>query len=188
MKIYTKTGDRGETALFGGNRIAKNSLRITAIGHVDELNSTLGIVISELNQETSSDLIKLLLRVQSDLLRVGADLATPLSAIKMYQEQVNRIDKDDVVKLEKEIDIWDKSLPKLTQFILPGGTEAASHTHQARSVCRRAERKIVELSLQEEVNSDLLKFVNRLSDWLFVLGRFINQSENIGDTFAVEKN
>lgn len=181
MKIYTRTGDKGKTKLFGGADINKDSLRIDTIGHVDELNSTLGIVISESDNTILNNQI---LRVQSDLLRVGADLATPITVDKKFRKKVDTINKNDVKILEQEIDIWDKDLPKLTQFILPGGTEAASHTHQARSVCRRAERSAVTLAHEEEINQELLKYLNRLSDWLFTLGRYINYSNGVGDVFS----
>ncbi len=171
MKIYTKTGDKGETSLFGGRRITKANIRIESYGNVDELNSSLGLVRSFIN---SSKVNCKLEREQKNLLRLGADLATPFDSDKKFQNNVNRINKEDIDLLENEIDLWEAKLPKLTNFILPGGSKEASFTHLARSICRRAERSVVKLSNEEEINRETMVYLNRLSDWLFVLARILS--------------
>lgn len=170
MKIYTKTGDKGTTALFGGKRVSKYNLRLEAYGTVDELNSALGIVRA-FNTDNEID-IKLE-REQQNMLRLGADLATELDAPENLQQVVKRITEEDIAILEKEIDKWDATLPKLTAFILPGGSKSASFVHLARTICRRAERRVVQLSHSEDINDLTKKYLNRLSDWLFVMGRVL---------------
>jgi cob(I)alamin adenosyltransferase len=168
MKIYTKTGDDGTTGLFGGDRVPKDAVRIEAYGTVDELNAVLGIVRCH-NEDKKLD--GYLHEIQNDLFNLGADLATPM---KVKNEYIVRIQSKDSEKLEKWIDELDAELLPLTNFILPGGHPSASYLHLARNVCRRAERLTVSLSRNESVGSEALIYLNRLSDLLFVLARWVN--------------
>lgn len=174
MRIYTKTGDRGTTSLFGGERVEKNAARIRAYGEVDELNSLIGIIVSD---NPSKDVSKKLLRIQSELFVLGGDLATPISA----KVKVPRMKKSLVTRLEKEIDNWSAFLPQLKNFILPGGSPVGAKLHLARTAARRAERSIVKLSGLEKINSADLIYVNRLSDWFFTLARYVNQLEKVAE-------
>lgn len=167
MRIYTKTGDRGETSLFGGRRVSKSSQRIELLGNIDELNSILGIA----KVYISNPYKNFIEREQSNLLRLGSDVATDLKEKEAFQAKILRITSKDVETLESEIDIWDNTLPQLTTFILPGDNKPSAFIHHARSICRKCERCAVELSLDEEINEFVLKYLNRLSDWLFVLAR-----------------
>jgi cob(I)alamin adenosyltransferase len=176
MKIYTKTGDAGDTALFGGQRVAKDALRIEAYGTVDELNAFLGLAIRHCD---SPDLKSRLLRVQGELFQVGADLATPLDAKTSY---IARLDAAPTQRLEREMDEWDDILPPLTSFILPGGSQPGAELHIARTICRRAERRAVSLARAESVNEHVIIYLNRLSDWLFVLARMVNHRQNTAET------
>ncbi len=169
-KIYTKTGDAGTTGLVGHKRVHKDCLRIQAIGDVDELNCQLGVIRSACTDE---QLISLLEEIQNDLFELGAELAQPAS-IQLAQTHVAR--------LEQIIDRLSESLPPLRQFILPGGTPAAAHSHLARAICRRAERGLFRLSQTEQVNSASLQFMNRLSDLLFVVARAINHRGATAET------
>lgn len=178
MKIYTKTGDNGETSLFGGKRVWKDDLRIAAYGSVDELNALIGITITEIEKP---ELIQILMSIQNDLFILGSDLATPLDKVNK-NFVVPRIQKDNYEKLERLIDEIDIKLPELKNFILPGGTKGSANLHLARTVCRRAEREVVTLSKNEEINIESEIFLNRLSDLLFVLARynnFISDTEDI---------
>ncbi len=168
MKIYTKTGDKGETGLFGGDRVSKDARRIEAYGAVDELNSLVGI-IRALRPNKKID--QVLLGIQNDLFVLGADLATRKTNKRSL---IPRIGPSHVALLEKAIDTLQLPLTPLKTFILPGGTIAASHLHYARTVCRRAERSVVRLSRSEEINEYALVYLNRLSDLLFVLARYAN--------------
>ena len=172
MKIYTKTGDEGETSLFGGNRVTKTNQRIEAYGTVDELNSFFGLVLSEkVNEKTK----EILVENQNLLFVIGSELATP----ENVKDKLTRIvGKADVENLEKSIDDIEKELKPLKNFILPGGTKSASLLHVCRTICRRAERRVVEISMHEEVNPELLAYINRLSDLLFVLARFENHTSS----------
>ncbi len=168
MKIYTKTGDAGETGLFSGLRVSKSSLHVTAYGEVDELNSCLGVVIAHCGDAAlNSDLI----RIQHDLHRLCSDLATPINAPK----NIDRMTPDRVSFLEQKIDAYESELSPLTQFILPGGSSAAAFLHLARTVCRRAERAVVKLGESTAYNLEALKYLNRLSDFLFVVSRVANK-------------
>lgn len=167
MKIYTKTGDKGETSLFGGMRVRKDSLRIEAYGTVDEFNSFIGFARS-LNPPKQLD--ELLEGIQNDLLTLGADLASPIDA----EGSIPRIQASDISRLEAHIDTIDLKLEPLKSFILPSGTQLAAALHVARTVCRRAERRIVQLSQKENVGDHAVIFLNRLADLLFVLARFAN--------------
>jgi cob(I)alamin adenosyltransferase len=176
MKIYTKTGDKGTTSLFGGTRVKKYNSRIESYGTVDELNSYIGLIKDqEINEETKEALLK----IQNELFTLGAMLATPpeKEMLKSGKDRLNipKIDENSILFLENEIDKMDEVLPQMTHFILPGGHQAVSFCHVARCVCRRAERLSVALNDEEPVNADVLKYLNRLSDYLFVLARKLSQ-------------
>lgn len=173
MKIYTRTGDKGDTSLFGGQRVPKDALRIEAYGTVDELNSVLGIVRAD---NAHPDIDRLLEELQNTLFVLGADLATPRSATT---KELRRIASSDAEILEREIDVLEAHLQPLTNFILPGGSPVAARLHFARTVCRRAERNAVRLSRNEEIGDDVIIYLNRLSDFLFVLSRFANHTANL---------
>ncbi len=166
-KIYTRTGDGGETSLAGGKRVSKDDLRVAAYGTVDEANAVIGMA----RCHTDATVNETLARIQNDLFDLGADLSTP---IKPGEENTLRIIGKQVDWLEGEIDTMNANLEPLKSFILPGGTEAASTLHLARTIVRRAERLSVGLAQKEEVNGEALKYLNRLSDYLFVLSRHLN--------------
>ncbi|MDE0734379.1 MAG: cob(I)yrinic acid a,c-diamide adenosyltransferase [Pirellulaceae bacterium] len=170
MKIYTRTGDTGDTGLFGGPRVRKDHARIEAYGTIDELNAVLGMVRS---QELTPELSTLLETFQNDLFTLGAELATPDPG----QHEMPRVAENDVARLENKIDHFEALLPPLKQFILPSGSSAGTTLHVARAVCRRAERRVVTLQEAgtEVVSTTILVYLNRLSDLLFVLARFANQ-------------
>jgi cob(I)alamin adenosyltransferase len=165
MKIYTKTGDKGDTALFGGTRLPKNHLRIEAYGTIDELNSCIGVVRDSVQDEPSRNALK---NIQDRLFTVGANLATD-GEYKVIPD----VFPDDVLFLEQEIDRMGEKLPPLKNFILPGGHTAVSFCHVARCVCRRAERLVVALHHEEPTEPIILEYLNRLSDYLFTLSRNI---------------
>ena len=169
VRIYTKTGDDGTTGLIGGSRVKKFDLRLEAYGTVDELNSHIGLILSTSVDESAR---KTLAEVQSKLFVIGAHLAADEKA-GTIKEQLPCTGKD-VALLEQEMDRMFEVLPKLNSFILPSGSQGACFAHVARTVCRRAERRIVELSEKVSVDDNLIKYVNRLSDYLFVLSRMIN--------------
>jgi cob(I)alamin adenosyltransferase len=170
MKIYTKTGDQGETGLFGGERVSKSSLRLEAYGTVDELNSILGLTAVEAKGEGVKELI---LKIQNELFTVGSDLATPDNE-KNKKLNITRTPEVFAADAEKAIDAYNAKIPELKNFILPGGGKAASLFHLARTVCRRAERCVVALNKGEEINGNIIIFLNRLSDLFFVLARYEN--------------
>lgn len=172
-RIYTKTGDAGETGLFGGRRVRKDDPRVCAYGAVDELNAVLGVARAA---GTPASIDPVLERLQHYLFDLGSELATPPAAAAAAGGHASHVTAAWVEALEREIDRFDDALPPLRVFILPGGTPAAAALHHARTVARRAERKIVSLAAREPVNPDLLKFVNRLSDLLFVLARATNHA------------
>ncbi len=175
MKIYTRTGDNGTTSLFGAGRVKKDDPRVEAYGTIDELNSILGVARAVSKSDEISEIIQ---EVQNYLFTLGADLATPLN---VESRKVKRISRSDVERIEIFIDEIDSKLEPLKNFILPGGTFLASLLHFARTVCRRAERRIVYLSEREKINEQVIPFVNRLSDLLFVLARYANKIENVDD-------
>ena len=182
MKIYTKTGDKGTTSLVGGTRVVKNDIRLDAYGTVDELNSWIGFIISCLNRnnERVEKVTSFLIKTQNNLFNLGCVLAT--EADSKWQPIV--MTAEDVCEIEKELDLMQEILPTHDKFILPGGTMAASSAQIARTVCRRAERIIV--SLAENTcpgQTQALIYVNRLSDYLFVLSRFLNHIEGVPETF-----
>lgn len=172
-KIYTRTGDDGTTGLVDGSRVAKSDPRMAAIGDVDELNSALGLAICEISDDP---LVQTLRIIQNDLFDLGADLATPAADGDDFtpSEMVLRVTTSQVERLEKEIDTVNGDLEPLTSFILPGGDKAAAAIHCARAIARRAERTCVTAAQQMSVNPQALAYVNRLSDYLFVLGRALN--------------
>jgi cob(I)alamin adenosyltransferase len=176
MKIYTRTGDAGETGLFGGERRQKNDARVCAYGTVDEANAVLGIAILH----APETLVPLLLTLQGELFALGADLATPLPSKSSH---ITRIADAHIEKLEAHIDANETELSPLTQFILPGGTPCAAFLHQARTIVRRAERDVVTLIYEEHVqtNHKTLIYLNRLSDLLFTLARRANQLSGVAD-------
>lgn len=174
MKIYTRTGDTGETALFDGRRVPKSDLRVDAYGEVDELNAVLGLVLAE---PLDDELAKLLRALQGDLFALGGRLADPAHRIASRVEKVH-LGAADVERLEGWIDKLEGELPPLRRFILPGGSRAGALLHFARTVCRRAERTIVLLGA-EALEADVLAYVNRLSDLLFVLARVVNHRAGI---------
>lgn len=167
MKIYTKTGDKGDTSLLGGARVSKANLRIHAYGTIDELNAHIGLVR---DQEINKDRVNLLHQVQNNLFSIGSILAAQPGKDIHYLPE---IEKEDVLMLEKEIDGMNEKLPAMKNFILPGGHQAVSFCHIARCVCRRAEREIVNLGNQEPVQEIIIIYINRLSDYLFVLSRMM---------------
>lgn len=169
MKIYTRTGDDGTTGLIGGSRVEKHNIRLESYGTIDELNSYIGLIRS---MQTDKYADKVLEIVQNKLFVIGANLATDES-ITLIKKQLP-CKNADIELLETEMDEMNTSLPELRNFILPGGCQASSFCHVARTVCRRAERHIVELSDDKEVDPNLIRYVNRLSDYLFVLSRKIN--------------
>ena len=176
MSIYTKTGDKGETGLFGGERIDKSSLRVKAYGEVDELNSFLGLASSRIEDKEISNLLK---KIQNDLLVIGSDLATKFNSL--VESKIRRITYDEVTHLEKHIDKFTYELNPLTKFILPSGNPGSSLLHICRTVCRRAERSVVELNKKENINPDIIKYLNRLSDLFFTLARVVNKRNNVED-------
>ena len=184
MKIYTGTGDRGKTSLFSGERIKKNDDRIEAYGAVDELNALIGVVVALLPSGPEMETVGMqLTRIQSDLFRAGGWLATTTESPSMAYLQ--SIDQADSRWLEEQVDYMQSKLPELTVFILPGGHPSAAWAHVARTVCRRAERRIVSLLEQSTLADDgansLLPYVNRLSDYLFVLARYCNHLAGIDE-------
>jgi len=172
MKIYTKTGDKGTTALFGGTRVPKHHIRIESYGTIDELNSWLGLIR---DQEIDVHFRKILMGIQDKLFTIGAILATDpeKTTLKSGRERLNitKIKDVDIELLEKEMDAMNDTLPQMTHFILPGGHTTVSYCHIARTVCRRAERLASFLYENEQYDSEVLSYINRLSDYLFVLAR-----------------
>ncbi len=172
-KIYTRTGDKGDTGLGGGRRVRKYDIRVAAYGTVDEANATIGLA----RLHTTGDADAALGRIQNDLFDLGADLCTPEMEGEKPGEAL-RIADAQVDRLEREIDAMNTRLSPLNSFILPGGSAAGAHLHLARTVSRRAERLMVELADSEKVNPAALRYINRLSDFLFVIGRHVNNDGN----------
>jgi cob(I)alamin adenosyltransferase len=184
-KIYTRTGDDGTTGLGSGERRRKDDLRVTAYGTVDEANAALGL--ARLSTADDTELDAMLSAIQNDLFDLGADLATPPSDTPPAYEAL-RITQPQVDRLEREIDRLNADLSPLRSFVLPGGTAAAAALHLARTICRRAERLMVALAEKEPVGAPALKYVNRLSDFLFVAARYVNhkaEGEGGGDVLWV---
>jgi cob(I)alamin adenosyltransferase len=175
-RVVTRTGDDGQTALIGGDRVAKSGLRVNSYGEVDELNSCLGLAASWLAQDP---IVAVLETIQHRLFTVGADLAAPMKV------KVPRVTAAHVDELEQAMEGFMDELPPLEEFVLPGGGAAGATLHLARTVARRAERAVVALAEQEEVNEKALIYLNRLSDFLFVLARVVNRRQNQPETLAV---
>jgi cob(I)alamin adenosyltransferase len=168
-KIYTRTGDAGTTGLGDGTRVAKDSLRVIAMGDVDELNSVIGLMLTE---PISSHILECLTRIQHDLFDMGGEICMPGYAM---------IKAERVVDLEATLDEWNETLTPLKEFILPGGSRAAAYCHLARTVCRRAERALTTLNSHEKITEISLQYINRLSDLLFVLCRILNKEAGVPD-------
>ncbi len=168
MKIYTKTGDTGETSLYGGERVPKNDLRLEVYGTLDELNACLGLALTK---EGAKEYQSIILDIQNDLFAVGSELA---SLGKPTPANLKLLSDDALIKLEQMMDELTKTLPPLTNFILPGGTALAAYLHLARTVCRRAERVCVKLNQVQKIRPLIMCYLNRLSDFLFLLARQIN--------------
>ncbi len=177
MKIYTKTGDKGETGLFGGERVPKNSERIDTYGTTDELNSFIGLALTEVKDE---DVRFLLEKIQNQLFTVGADLAAP-DTPKNKKLNIERVPEKFIKNLEDEIDRFEERLEPLKNFILPGGSKSSAVLHICRTICRRAERKVVSLSKTDMINKNIVIYLNRLADLFFVLSRFENKVSNVPD-------
>ena len=178
MKIYTRTGDSGSTALFGGGRVSKDHIRVAAYGDVDELNSVIGLVRATAPREFEDALLE---SIQRDLFSIGGHLATPdPDKVRKALEKAS-LSADQVAEFERVIDAADRELPALTAFVLPAGTPKAAALHVARTICRRAERQVVHLAAQETVPELFLVYLNRLSDLLFTLARLANHRAGTGD-------
>jgi len=176
MKIYTKTGDAGETGLYGGERVPKDALRVNAYGTVDEANAAVGVARSSFaDVKINEDLAA----IQNALFDVGADLATPHGS--KYRSNITAMDEQDVTHLETLIDRYEAQLEPLQAFVLPGGHEASAALHLARTIVRRAEREVTHLARQEEVNAQVAIYLNRLSDLLFVMARVMNMKQGISE-------
>lgn len=176
MKIYTRTGDDGTTGLIGGSRVRKSEARLECYGTIDELNACLGLAAAAVD----SSLRGLVLEVQKDLFVIGSHLATP-DAPSTPNTGLPLLDEQLITRLEMQIDGAESQLPALQNFILPGGTEGAARLHLARTICRRAERLLVDFSLDRPVPAIVLTYINRLSDWLFVHARLANQRAGVAD-------
>ena len=175
MKIYTKTGDKGQTSLLSGERVSKFNERIEAYGTIDELNSFVGLLrCGELNKEDAL----FLMRIQNKLFNIGSNLAM---GEKESSFKPPILKEKDIVLLEKEMDKIDAIVPKLSDFVLPGGNQSVAYSHVCRSICRRAERLIVKLADKAEIDTDIIKFINRLSDYFFLLSRKITFDYHIDE-------
>ena len=183
MKIYTTSGDKGETGLIGGKRVSKSDPRIIAYGSIDELNSNLGLSISVLNSKNRdmfSDLIDLLVKVQNDLFIIGSDLADPAYAVE-NGGHTPRVECNMTSYLEREIDKFERELMPIEFFILPGGCVESSLLHISRSIARRAETSVTALSKSQTINPAIITYLNRLSDTLFVAARLVNKRMGVED-------
>ncbi|GAA0441098.1 cob(I)yrinic acid a,c-diamide adenosyltransferase [Lentibacillus halophilus] len=179
MRIYTKKGDKGQTSLISGKRVAKNDLRVEAYGTCDEANSMIGLAISFLSDENRLEkeaFLNKMHRVQTILFHVGAELATPDDKDVTWE-----LKNDHIQELEDQMDAWDEELTPLRNFILPSGHRASSALHTARTIIRRAERQVITLNEQENVNPLVVTYLNRLSDFLFVAARYINRIQNVDE-------
>ena len=178
MKIYTKTGDNGETALYGGTRVSKANARVEAYGTIDEVNAFLGLAKANISDES---IISQLQKIQFNLFTVGSEAATPTDQLTLANGNPRlplMISEKEIEELEIWMDAMEENLKPLQFFILPGGGNETTSLHLARTVCRRAERSLVFLNETEEVRKDLIKYLNRLSDYLFVLARFVASIKN----------
>ncbi len=177
MKIYTKTGDTGDTGLFGGQRVSKSDLRVQAYGEADEVVSLLGVICS---QSSDQELLTLLQELQLELFFLNSELATP----SHQTPKGELITEEDVTRLEREIDRCDEEIPPLRSFVLPGGSPTSAMLQWARTVCRRAERATVQLHQRDEIRPLLIRYLNRLSDLLFALGRRANYRDNVSEVLV----
>lgn len=178
MKIYTRTGDGGSTALFGGGRVPKDDARVDAYGSVDELNAVIGWCVTRTSDEHLRGRLE---TIQHDLFALGAELATPPPEDGRRRPETPGVPQERIGEMEAWMDEADMELPELRAFVLPGGTEAAAALHMARTVCRRAERTVVHLAGQEAVDAEVVTYLNRLSDLLFTLARLANARGGHGD-------
>ena len=173
-KLYTRVGDGGETALFGGRRVPKNHLRVAAYGTIDELNSALGLVVSFTRQKSVVDVLH---TIQNELFNIGAELASDQTPRRGKKATAAfQLDPDKTKWIERLIDEYDARVPPLRTFILPSGPASATSLHLARTICRRAEREVVSLAQEESVNPAVLAYLNRLCDLLFVMARYLNKA------------
>ncbi len=179
MPIYTRTGDKGQTSLFGGTRVLKSDDRVDTYGTIDELNSLLGLVVANIETKHKR-LAKELEGIQHDLFDIGSNLANPKA------KPISRL-PERVVEFEKRIDEMTAKMPELHNFILPGGGRVGANLHQARTVCRRAERRLIALIQHEEIDEQVIKYVNRLSDLLFTMARFVNHKEKKKETIWIKR-
>ena len=177
MKIYTKGGDKGETALHGGKRVSKDNERIEAYGTIDELNSFIGLAATEIKDQKIKSLLD---KIQNYLFVLGADLSSP-EIEENKKKNIPRITEEHCNDLEKEIDHYDSLNEELRHFILPGGDKGASLLHVCRTICRRGERKVVSLNKEEKIGNNIIIFLNRLSDLFFVLARYQNKISGVPD-------
>lgn len=183
MKIYTKTGDKGETGLYGGSRISKASARVESYGNIDELNANIGVAKSHIEDE---DVIAQLKKIQFDLFTVGSEASTPIDKLFLANGKARLplvISDKEIEELETWMDVMEEKVEPLQYFILPGGGKASTFLHVARTVCRRAERSLVFLNQSEEVRAELIKYLNRLSDYLFVLARYVSKLNNESEEY-----
>ena len=164
MKIYTKSGDKGTTSLIGGNRIEKDSIRVEAYGTIDELNSYIGLCYHYLKEDSDKEALR---KIQVKLFDIGAELSSP-----NYKRIKNITKEDDIEELERLVDYYTDKIEKINEFIVPGTSIASANLHIARTICRRCERRILSLSKQDEINLVILKYINRLSDFLYILARY----------------
>lgn len=174
-KIYTKKGDTGCTSLAGNIRINKTALSVQALGELDELNALLGFAACAITTTTLIELHQKILRIQNELFNLGAEIAVPLSKRRTNTPHITAA---DITRLENEIDTMNKELNSLSSFILPGGSEISARIHLARTVCRRAERTIIALGKKMKLDKEIIPYINRLSDWLFVAARYSNKKLN----------
>jgi cob(I)alamin adenosyltransferase len=178
MKIYTKTGDKGKTSLFTGRRVSKHHLRIESYGTVDELNSYIGLIK---DHAPEGEDLSLLHRIQDRLFTIGSILATEPEKAEDTRFKIPKIAEEDILALEESMDKMNEALPEMTHFVLPGGHPTVSFCHVGRTVCRRAERRITGLNDEQTVDDKVLKYINRLSDYLFVLSRYWGKKVNANE-------
>jgi cob(I)alamin adenosyltransferase len=176
-KLYTRHGDKGETSLFGGERVPKDSLRVEAYGQLDHLSATIGLLVVSLSDDEIAGELR---QVQNDLFDLGAELATPPDS-RLEYKLPQLIGEQDWRRLEGLLDAYDAQVPPLRTFVLPGGHETAARAHLARTTCRTAERAVVRLAHEEEVRADVLTYLNRLSDFLFVCARLLNHRAGVDE-------
>lgn len=177
MKVYTKTGDKGDTSLFGGSRVRKYDLRIESYGTADELNSWIGLIRDQNINNSHKDFLT---EIQDRIFTLGSQLAADPNKPKL---KMPHIVEEDIIALEHKMDDYNETLPEMTKFTLPGGNTTVSYCHIARCVCRRCERLVVELSDREKIPAEIAKYLNRLSDYLFVLGRKLTQELGAQEVF-----